>query len=315
MIGVNNAMNGVNNAKSRSSIIYLRLMILGALLTPSCLPASSKPLPAFPKPLPAFPKPLPASSKPSPALPAVVLEAPPSNQPVKAVFAVGEYLRYRLHYGFVDAGVGELKVMDEPVVLRGQPCYHIVATGSTTRSFDWIYKVRDRYESYVTIGTMVPLLFKRDIYEGGFSYRDSYAFDHSTRRATSDGNQYVVPEYVQDIVSAFYAARSLDFSQAVVGQVFELPLFLDHETHRFIFRFKGRRTVSTDAGSFRALVFMPVVMKGRVFSSQDDLVVYISDDENKIPLQIKANILVGSVKMTLTEHRGLRHPLSSKVSR
>ena len=140
MIGVNNAMNGVNNAKSRSSIIYLRLMILGALLTPSCLPASSKPLPAFPKPLLAFPKPLPASSKPSPALPAVVLEAPPSNQPVKAVFAVGEYLRYRLHYGFVDAGVGELKVMDEPVVLRGQPCYHIVATGSTTRSFDWIYK-------------------------------------------------------------------------------------------------------------------------------------------------------------------------------
>lgn len=246
---------------------------------------------------------------------AVQLDPPPLNHPNKAVFAVGEYLRYRLHYGFVDAGVGELKVMDEPVMMKGHPCYHIVATGSTTRSFDWIYKVRDRYESYVTLNGMAPLLFKRDIYEGGFAYRDSYAFDHAIRRATSDGKQYVVPENVQDIVSAFYIARSLDFSQAVAGQTYELPLFLDHETHRFIFRFKGRKTISTDAGTFRALVFMPVVMKGRVFSSQDDLVVYISDDANKIPLQIKANILVGAVKMTLTDYRGLRHPLSSKITR
>jgi hypothetical protein len=238
----------------------------------------------------------------------------PANRPAKAVFAAGEYLRYRLHYGFVDAGVGELKVMEETVVMRGQPCYHIVATGATTRSFDWIYKVRDRYESYVMHEGLVPLLFKRDIYEGGFAYRDTYAFDHSARRATSDGKQFVVPDNVQDIVSAFYTARSLDFSEAVPGQVFELPLFLDNETHRFIFRFKGRKSVSTDVGTFRALVFMPVVMKGRVFSSQDDLVVFISDDANKIPLQIKANILVGSVKMTLTEHKGLRHPLSSKIS-
>jgi len=239
----------------------------------------------------------------------------PVNQPAKAVFAAGEYLRYRLHYGFVDAGVGELKVMEEAVVMRGQPCYHIVATGATTRSFDWIYKVRDRYESYVTQDGMVPLLFKRDIFEGGFAYRDAYSFDHSARRATSDGKQYVIPENVQDVVSAFYAARSLDFSKAVPEQIFELPLFLDHETHRFIFRFKGRKSISTDVGTFRALVFMPVVMKGRVFSSQDDLVVYISDDANKIPLQIKANILVGSVKMTLTEHKGLRYPLSSKLTR
>jgi len=243
------------------------------------------------------------------------LNSPPLNNPGRAAFEVGEYLRYRLHYGFVDAGVGELRIMDEPVVVRGLPCYHIVATGSTTRSFDWIYKVRDRYESFVTVGGMVPLLFKRDIYEGGFTFRDAYSFDQQARRATSDGKQYVVPEQVQDVVSAFYTARSLDFSQAAMDQVFELPLFLDNETHRFIFRFKGRKVISTDAGKFRALVFMPVVMKGRVFSSQDDLVVYISDDLNKIPLQIKANILVGAVKMTLTDYRGLRYPLSSQIFR
>ncbi|MFZ9939188.1 MAG: DUF3108 domain-containing protein [Bacteroidetes bacterium] len=284
-------MKGVNQVKPRGSLSILWLMLQWVLMIPFVLTA------------------LPLPSQ------ALVLDPPPSNQPLRAVFSAGEHLRYRLHYGFVDAGVGELKVMDEPVVLGGQPCYHIVATGSTTRSFDWIYKVRDRYESYVTLGGMVPLLFKRDIYEGGFAYRDSYSFDQTTRRATSDGKQYVVPDQVQDIVSAFYAARSLDYSKAVIGQIFELPLFLDHETHRFIFRFKGRKTVSTDVGTFRALVFMPVVMKGRVFSSQDDLVVYISDDDNKIPLQIKANILVGSVKMTLTEHKGLRYPLSSKITR
>jgi hypothetical protein len=58
---------------------------------------------------------------------------------------------------------------------------------------------------------------------------------------------------------------------------------------------------------------MPVVMKGRVFKNEEDLTVYVSDDDNKIPLQIKANILIGSVKMTLTDYSGLKNPMTSKI--
>jgi hypothetical protein len=75
----------------------------------------------------------------------------------------------------------------------------------------------------------------------------------------------------------------------------------------------GRTTLNLDKGKFKVMIFMPVVMKGRVFKNEEDLTVYVSDDDNKIPLQIKANILIGSVKMTLTDYSGLKNPLTSKI--
>ena len=90
-------------------------------------------------------------------------------------------------------------------------------------------------------------------------------------------------------------------------------MFLDKELHDFKFRFLGRETLDLGIGKFKVMVFMPVVMKGRVFKNEEDLIVYVSDDENKIPLQIKANILIGAVKMTLTDYRGLKNPMTSKI--
>lgn len=119
--------------------------------------------------------------------------------------------------------------------------------------------------------------------------------------------------HTQDIVSAFYYARTIDFSNARDGDIFEVPMFLDNEMHNFKFKYKGRFKLKTDVGTFRVMKFMPVVMKGRVFKSEEDLVVYVTDDANKIPLEIKANILVGAVRMTLTKYEGLRNPVTSKL--
>lgn len=229
-------------------------------------------------------------------------------------FQGGEVLKFKLHYGFINAGIGELRVMDRPVQVNDQNCWHIVATGRSISSFDWFYKVRDRYETYMHKDAMVPLKFVRDVYEGGYTFKDHYVFDQQTQRVNANGQFFEVPHHVQDIVSSFYYARTLDFSNARKGDVFEVPMFLDKETHNFKFRFMGRETLNLgDAGKFRVMVFMPVVMTGRVFKNEEDLLVYVSDDQNKIPLQIKANILIGSVKMTLTFYEGLKNPMHSKI--
>lgn len=229
-------------------------------------------------------------------------------------FQPGEVLTFRLHYGFINAGVGELRVKPQAVQMASKSCYHIVASGRTINSFDWFYRVRDKYESYVDREAIMPWAFTRDVDEGGFLLNDFYAFDHYQKKVISKGVTYDnIPLHTQDIVSAFYYARTIDFSQAREGDVFEVPMFLDHEMHNFKFKFKGRVRLKTDVGTFRVLKFMPVVMKGRVFKSEEDLVVYVTDDANKIPLEIKANILVGAVRMTLTGYEGLRNPLTAKL--
>lgn len=229
-------------------------------------------------------------------------------------FHEGEVLKFKLHYGIINAGIGELRVMDNPVKVAGKECVHVVATGRTISSFDWFYKVRDRYETYIDKQAMVPWLFKRDIYEGGYTFKDTYRFAHENNQVHVDKEVFPTPNYVQDIVSSFYFARTLDFRYARKGDTFEVPLFLDKETISFKFRFMGRETLKIGPGTFKVMVFMPVVMKGRVFKNEEDLIVYVSDDDNKIPLQIKANILIGSVKMTLTEYSGLKNPVSSKLN-
>jgi len=228
-------------------------------------------------------------------------------------FKEGEVLTFKLHYGFINAGIGVLQVMDKPVKVSGKECLHIVATGRTISSFDWIYKVRDRYETYIDKQAMVPMKFVRDVYEGGYVFKDNYLFDQQSNKVNANGEQFEVPHYVQDIVSSFYYARTVDFRNARKGDTFEVPMFMDKETHNFKFRFMGRTTLNLDKGKFKVMIFMPVVMKGRVFKNEEDLTVYVSDDDNKIPLQIKANILIGSVKMTLTDYSGLKNPLTSKI--
>jgi hypothetical protein len=228
-------------------------------------------------------------------------------------FKEGEVLTFKLHYGFINAGIGELRVMDKSVKVAGKACLHVVATGRTLSSFDWIYKVRDRYETYIDEQAMVPMKFVRDVYEGGYVFKDKYVFDQQTNKVNANGEYFEVPHYVQDIVSSFYFARTLDFRNTRKGDTFQVPMFLDKETHHFKFRFMGRTTLDLEKGKFKVMIFMPVVMKGRVFKDEEDLTVYVSDDDNKIPLQIKANILIGSVKMTLTDYSGLKNPMTSKI--
>ena len=57
------------------------------------------------------------------------------------------------------------------------------------------------------------------------------------------------------------------------------------------------------------MIFRPYVQAGRVFKEEESLTVWISDDENKVPLRIKASLAVGSLKADLEEVKGLSHPL------
>lgn len=228
-------------------------------------------------------------------------------------FRAGEVLEYRMHYGIIDAGEARLEIMPDLKTFGPRTTYHVVATGSSTGAFDWFFKVRDRYESYIDTHSIVPWLFVRRVNEGGYKISQDVSFNHAKNTATSNKATIPTPENVQDLVSAFYYSRTLDFTNAQPGDLFAFDAYLDDEVFPMKIKFVGREELRTKHGTIRCIKFHPQLLEGRVFKDKDDMTVWISDDDNKIIIRAQAEILVGSVKMDLKNFSGLANEMTAKV--
>lgn len=243
----------------------------------------------------------------------VLTEKSIDNLPVNpcVAFKEGEILTFRLHYGFMDAGVAILEVKPDIMEISGRKVFHIVGNGFSKGSFDWFFKVRDRYETYMDKDASIPWLFVRRVEEGGYKFSQDYVFNHYTKKVDIGGGEKMdIPTGVQDMLSAFYSARNIDFTDAKENQVYSVMSFVDKELWPVKMRFIGRETISTDIGKFRCLKFHPLVQRGRVFKSEEDLNIWITDDKNHIPVRAQAKLLVGSVKLDITGASNLANEMA-----
>ncbi len=229
-----------------------------------------------------------------------------------AAFAPGEILEYRVHYGFIDAGEARLEVSKDYKEFGGRTCYHVIGTGKSMGAFDWFFKVRDRYESYIDTQALVPWLFIRRVNEGGYTINQNVSFNHYKKTATSEKKTIATPGHVQDLVSSFYYARTIDFSKAAPGDTFVIHTYLDDETFPLTIKFIGRETIKTAKGKFRCIAFRPMLLEGRVFKEKEGMTVWITDDKNRIPIRAEAELFVGSVKMDLKSYEGLVNPIAKE---
>jgi len=226
-------------------------------------------------------------------------------------FKRGERLEYNVSYGWVDAGEAIIEITPEKKTIAGRDVMHVVGTGNSLGAFNWFFKVRDRYETYMDTKGVFPWIFVRNINEGGFELKQYYTFDQFKRKVKTDkGKEYDVPLGVQDMISAFYRARAIDFTDAKPNQVYEIQAFVDDEVWPLRIRYLRNETIETDRGKFDCMVFVPVVQKGRIFKKEEDMMVWVTNDDNKIPVLAKAHILVGSVTMELRDFKGLANPVS-----
>ena len=230
----------------------------------------------------------------------------------KMPFKTGEKLSYFLHYGIFNAGVAEIIIKPtSKVFYNNRNALNMVGQGRTTGAVDMVFSVRDHYETYFDSKTLEPLQFIRRVDEGGYLISQDYSFNPDSNIViTQDNKRFDVPEGVQDMISAFYYARTLNFDTANFGDVYEIPAFVDNEIFYLKLRFAGRETIKLRKGKFRCLKFNPVVQEGRIFKTDEDLIVWVSDDRNKIPILAESKILVGSIKMELSGYEGLAHAIS-----
>ncbi|MEY4215915.1 MAG: hypothetical protein RLZZ68_371 [Bacteroidota bacterium] len=229
-------------------------------------------------------------------------------------FQIGERLRYRISYGFIDAGEAVLETKETEVKGAGRKLYHVVGTGKTLGAFNAVFRVNDRYESYIDQQSIMPWFFYRRVDEGGYKIKQDYTFrQHSEKVDNGKGKSFKAPMGVQDMISCFYFARTLDFSHIKKGKVFVIPTFMDDELFELKIKYMGDEVIELRKGKFKCMRFVPVVQTGRYFKHEEDVSFWVTKDKNRIPIQIKAKIPVGSVKMHLVGYSGLKNELSSKI--
>jgi hypothetical protein len=230
-------------------------------------------------------------------------------------FNVGEEVSFTVYYAvagiYVNAGTATFTSTLE--TMNNRQVYHITGEGKTNSSYDWIYKVRDKYETYIDTGTMQPLKFIRNVNEGGYKKYQNVTFNKTANTAITTDGVFKVPACIQDVVSSMYYARNIDFSQLRPEDKIPFSMFLDNEVYNMYIRYLGKETIKTRYGKFNTIKIKPLLLKGQIFEGGENMTVWITDDPNHIPVRVESPLVVGKIKVDMMSYENLRHPLSSLV--
>ncbi len=236
-------------------------------------------------------------------------------------FGHGETITYKLYYNwnFVWVAAGEVTFK----VRELDDSYHLSAIGTTYNSYEWFYKVRDRYDTYVDKKTLLPRTSIRDILEGKYTLYDKTSFDQNarrayTRRAKTKDQELELTEHplngcMHDIMSMIYYTRNMDFNRYRKGERIPIKIFMDKEVWPLSMTYHGQddNFKVKGLGRFDAIHLSPELVAGEIFEEGAEMNIWVSDDENRIPLLIESPLSVGSVKAVLKDYSGLRHELTS----
>jgi len=238
----------------------------------------------------------------------------------QTAFDVGEQFVFRVHYEIINAGYATLNIKE--AMINNKNVYHVVGKGSTTGVSSLFFKVNDTYESYIDKETGNPYQFVRNIYEGGYTKNQEGFFNQAEntirvkdyKRNTE--KTFAVAKNTQDILSSFYYLRNYpNIEKMKPGEFVAIDMFFDDKTTKFRLKFIGREDIRTKFGVVSTMIFKPSVQTGRIFKEEESLTVWISDDDNRIPIRIKASLLVGSIKADLDSYKGLKNPFKIKKNK
>jgi Protein of unknown function (DUF3108) len=232
-------------------------------------------------------------------------------------FLAGEEVSFTVYYAvagiYINAGTATFTSI--LTTINNRPAYHITGEGATNSSYDWIYKVRDKYESFIDTQTMQPLKFIRDVKESGYKKYQNVTFNKTANTAIAAEGVFKVPACIQDVVSAMYYARNIDFSGLLPGDKITFSLFLNNQIYNMYMRYTGKEIIKTRFGKFNALKLKPLLLKGDLFKGGEDMTVWVTDDANHIPVRVESPLTVGKVKVDMMSYSNLRYPLSSLIKR
>ncbi len=236
-------------------------------------------------------------------------------QDQESAFSENEFIRFKIKYLGFKTSEATLETKKE--TFNGKEVIHATGRGESSKFLSLFFKVRDRFETYFDHKTHMPYRFIRNTYEGGYTKDIVIDFDREKNKATVNDkkrkttNSFSTPTDVQDMISAFYYLRNnVNVEALKVNEEANMNLFFDSENFKFKLKYLGTQTLKTKFGMINCLKFRPLVVADRIFDEQDGLTIWVSNDKNKVPVKITADIKVGSITANLSEYKGLKYPLS-----
>lgn len=233
-------------------------------------------------------------------------------------------MSYKIYYNWgviwMEAGEAIFKVDYE--LKNRVPAYHFTGIGFTYPKYDWFYKVRDKFESYADTTNIKPIYFARYQNEGSTSVTEKANFNFKQSKAnTSINNGKIlktdsvkITPCTIDVITAIYYARCIDFSTHKPNDTIPITLYLENKIYPVYIRYIGKEVFNAEGlGKFNCIKFKPLLIEGTIFKGGEGMTVWVTDDENKIPLYVETPIVIGSVKVRLSKCSGLRNNINSKI--
>lgn len=243
------------------------------------------------------------------------------------VFNRGEHIEYLVHYGPIVAGTATVDVHQKHYLLNDRICYRVDIKGKTAGVGGVVTTVNDEWRSYIDTASFVPHRFYREIEEGDFRRKELTDFNPISNQAVMKYEQYSakekdeskrkkdkvnisVPDYVQDVVSGYYYLRTLDFENLKVGEIVTVPGILEDKLYNLKVKFLGKDVIRSKFGKINAYRLVPIMPENGMFSGESSIRFWVSDDKNRVPIRIEADMFIGKVVVEITNHKNLRHPLN-----
>jgi len=222
-------------------------------------------------------------------------------------FAPGEEIEFIIKYGPIVGGRAIATL--ENARINNQEVYHAKMVARSAGLADLLYRVEDIYESYFSPETGLPYMAIRNISEGDYRFYNETEFFHKDNYVLSQKSGKIdVPEGILDMVTALYKIRRLNYSNYKDGDIINITTYFDDEIFPFDIRYKGIETIKTSLGNVECIKFVPFVEPGRIFESEDDMTIWVSNDKNLLPIRVKFDLLVGSIKCDLVNYSNLKYP-------
>ena len=243
----------------------------------------------------------------------LLITATAFSQSNKAAFKSGEWLKFRMHYGIINAGFATIEV--DEIRNGNRDAFHVIGKGWTTGIAKLFFEVEDNYQTWFYKDDSKPYHFRRRVDEGGHIISRDVYFDQPNKTALikdhKKNKERTMPiDNVQDMISSFYNLRSHEINKMAIGDEIKLMMFFDYETYDFRMRYLGDEIINSKFGKVKCHKFRPLVQSGRVFEAEESLTVWVTADGNKIPIRIKADLAIGSLKADLDEFKGLANPFN-----
>lgn len=231
---------------------------------------------------------------------------------IKKSFPKGEVIKYSLHYGFVTAGEATVTTDKKLHQVDNKPCYKVDVHGSTVGMFSLAYKVDDLWRSYIDAEKIYPRKFYRNIKENRYRKVETTLFDDKNQKATvtwlnnekkKEKRKYDIPKETQDMISGYFFLRTIDYNKYKKGDVIKIKSFFQDKIYDFKVVYEGKETVKTKLGKFSAFKMTPMMPENKLFSGENAITFWMSNDSNKVPLKIRAKMFVGAIEVEITEYK------------